>query len=82
MYKHARWSLILGMVLAVAVSGVAGPGGGSDEKPVGTVYLAWVGPGPDVRSERCHFAGDRDQVRRAAAGTALAGLLHGADVGA
>jgi len=50
--------------IAVAISGIAGPGGGSDEKPVGTVWFAW-GTGPDCieTSTQC-FDGDRDQVRR------------------
>lgn len=50
--------------IAVAISGIAGPGGGSDEKPVGTVWFAW-GTGPDriETSTQC-FDGDRDQVRR------------------
>lgn len=50
--------------IAVAISGIAGPGGGSDEKPVGTVWFAW-GTGPDriETSVQC-FDGDRDQVRR------------------
>ncbi|MHA7853246.1 nicotinamide-nucleotide amidase [Marinobacter shengliensis] len=50
--------------IAVAISGIAGPGGGSDEKPVGTVWFAW-GAGPDriETSVQC-FDGNRDQVRR------------------
>ena len=50
--------------IAVAISGIAGPGGGTDEKPVGTVWFAW-GTGPDriETSTQC-FDGDRDQVRR------------------
>ncbi|MFB2706023.1 nicotinamide-nucleotide amidase [Marinobacter shengliensis] len=50
--------------IAVAISGIAGPGGGTDEKPVGTVWFAW-GTGPDriETSVQC-FDGDRDQVRR------------------
>ncbi|UVE16657.1 CinA family protein [Pseudomonas sp. LS44] len=59
---------------AVAVSGVAGPDGGSPDKPVGTVWLAW-GDGQRVISERRWFAGDREQVRRQTVETALAGLL-------
>jgi nicotinamide-nucleotide amidase len=51
-----------GAQFAVAVSGVAGPDGGSPEKPVGTVWLAW-GAGDEVSSERRHFAGNRDEVR-------------------
>ncbi len=49
--------------VSVAVSGVAGPGGGSRHKPVGTVWMAWA-DGNTVFAERCWFAGDREQVRR------------------
>ncbi|MGP9833948.1 nicotinamide-nucleotide amidase [Marinobacter sp. NSM] len=50
--------------IAVAISGIAGPGGGSDEKPVGTVWFAW-GTGPDrIETSLQCFDGDRDQVRR------------------
>ena len=61
-----------GARFAVAVSGVAGPGGGSPEKPVGTVWLAW-GAGDEVSSERRHFAGNRDEVRRQTVIAALEG---------
>lgn len=60
---------------AVAVSGVAGPGGGSQEKPVGTVWLAW-GDGERLFSVREQFAGDRNEVRRQTVEAALAGLLR------
>nr|WP_302475273.1 CinA family protein [Pseudomonas koreensis] len=60
---------------AVAVSGVAGPDGGSPSKPVGTVWLAW-GVGDAVSSELQHFAGDRDEVRRQTVKAALEGLLR------
>ena len=63
---------------AVAVSGVAGPDGGSAEKPVGTVWLAW-GCGDEVIAERRHFPGDRDAVRRQTVLAALEGLLRRAD---
>ncbi|WP_338525973.1 CinA family protein [Pseudomonas batumici] len=63
---------------AVAVSGVAGPDGGSAEKPVGTVWLAW-GCGDDVSAERRHFPGDRDAVRRQTVLAALEGLLRRAE---
>lgn len=53
-----------GVDIAVAISGIAGPGGGSDEKPVGTVWFAW-GTGPDRIETRTQcFDGGRDQVRR------------------
>ncbi|MCB1724184.1 MAG: CinA family protein [Chromatiaceae bacterium] len=60
--------------ISVAVSGVAGPGGGTPDKPVGTVWLAWAGPdGADAVCER--FAGDRLAVRAATIDRALVGLL-------
>ena len=71
-----------GAGLGVAVSGVAGPGGGSDAKPVGTVWLAWgqVTQGAvTVRTEHCLFGGDRDAVRRATVAHALQGLLDRAE---
>lgn len=60
---------------AVAVSGVAGPDGGSIDKPVGTVWLCW-GAGQQVISERRQFAGDRDEVRRQTVKAALEGLIR------
>ena len=64
-----------GARFAVAVSGVAGPGGGSAEKPVGTVWLAW-GVGDEVTADCRHFAGDRDEVRRQTVIAALKGLIR------
>jgi nicotinamide-nucleotide amidase len=61
--------------LAVAVTGVAGPGGGSADKPVGTVWLAWA-MGSQVRTERQHFEGDRGAVRQATVVRALQGLIE------
>ncbi|HKC84249.1 MAG TPA: competence/damage-inducible protein A [bacterium] len=60
----------LGSDLAVAVTGIAGPGGGSDEKPVGLVFLHAEGP-DGSRSADFVFPGDRDSIRRRAAVTAL-----------
>lgn len=60
---------------AVAVTGVAGPGGGSVNKPVGTVWLAWAGPQGLVQAERRLFPGDREAVRLATVGAAFDGLL-------
>lgn len=61
--------------LSVAISGIAGPGGGSAEKPVGTVWMAW-GRENECLARCFHFPGDREQVRRAAVEQALQGLLN------
>jgi nicotinamide-nucleotide amidase len=59
-----------GVDLAVSVTGIAGPGGGTAEKPVGLVYLA-IATAVASRSERHNFPGDRGDVRRAAVIRAL-----------
>jgi nicotinamide-nucleotide amidase len=59
---------------AVAVTGVAGPSGGSAEKPVGTVCFAWAGPS-GVTTERKLLAGDRDEIRLESTKVALQGLI-------
>jgi nicotinamide-nucleotide amidase len=61
--------------LAVAVTGVAGPTGGSAEKPVGTVWFGWATP-QGVFTEHQRFDGDRAAVRQATVRHALAGLLQ------
>lgn len=58
--------------IAVSVTGVAGPGGGSAEKPVGLVHFAAVRSGQEPLAERHVFPGDRDNIRRLATLTALA----------
>ncbi|MBT5230348.1 MAG: CinA family protein [Methylococcales bacterium] len=60
--------------VAVAVSGIAGPGGGSAEKPVGLVWLAWACAGK-VQSASYVFDGDRNSVREQAVNVALQGVL-------
>lgn len=60
---------------AVAVTGIAGPDGGSPDKPVGTVCFGWVGPDDEPETETCLFHGDRDEVRRQTVAHALDGLL-------
>jgi nicotinamide-nucleotide amidase len=61
--------------VAVAVSGTAGPSGGTPEKPVGTVCFAWGFKDSPARSETRRFAGDREAVRRQSVEHALTGLL-------
>lgn len=63
--------------LAVAVTGVAGPGGGSADKPVGTVWFGLAARGQAARTERVVFPGDRSEVRRATVLHAF-GLLRSA----
>ncbi len=61
--------------IVVAVSGIAGPDGGSPDKPVGTVYLAWALRDGPLHTERRHFQGDRDKVRLESVAAALQGVL-------
>jgi nicotinamide-nucleotide amidase len=62
--------------VALAVSGIAGPEGGSPGKPVGTVCLAWgIKKGAPPYSVIRHYAGDRDAVRRQSVIAALEGVL-------
>lgn len=63
-----------GADVAVAISGVAGPGGGSDDKPVGTVWFAWGRSAADTEAVVEQFQGDRDQVRRQAVLYVLQGV--------
>ena len=64
---------LFGADCAVAVSGIAGPGGATERKPVGTVWIGWCWPG-GAREERHQFAGSRSAIKRQAATAALAGL--------
>ena len=61
---------------ALAISGVAGPSGGSPGKPVGTVCFAWVLQGGVPTAETKHFPGDREAVRKQSVVHALQGLLR------
>lgn len=63
-----------GASVAVAVTGVAGPGGGTPDKPVGTVWIGWKRRGGYARAELFHFEGDRESVRRQTVGAALEGV--------
>ncbi len=64
-----------GVETALAISGIAGPGGGSPEKPVGTVCFAWATACGGPLARTLHLPGDRATVRAAAVVTALQGLL-------
>jgi nicotinamide-nucleotide amidase len=67
--------------VVVAVTGIAGPAGGTAAKPVGMVCLAWARRGGAVDAETRHFPGDRAAVRRATVAVALEGLLARARAG-
>jgi len=60
---------------ALSVTGIAGPGGGTDAKPVGTVCFGWQQRGQDARVETCHFDGERHEVRLQSMLHALSELL-------
>lgn len=62
--------------VSLAVSGIAGPGGGTPLKPVGTVCLAWAANGAPARSRVEHFSGSREAIRRRAVYASLQGMLE------
>jgi nicotinamide-nucleotide amidase len=67
-----------GADIAVAVSGIAGPDGGTDDKPVGTVWFAWAvrdGANALIDASCEHFSGDRELVRELTVAHALQGVL-------
>ena len=68
--KHSRAHITL------AISGIAGPGGGTPNKPVGTVCVAWATRSGAGLSQMIHFQGDRTAVRRQAVVAALQGVLR------
>lgn len=65
--------------VAVAISGIAGPSGATDEKPVGTVCFGFALQGGETWTERCHFEGDREAVRRQSVLYGLQGILRRLD---
>ena len=77
--EMAEGSLHLsGADIGVAVSGIAGPDGGSKDKPVGTVWFAWaVREGGKITTQTCseHFDGDRDLIRELTVVHALQGVM-------
>ena len=64
-----------GASIAVAVTGIAGPSGGTPDKPVGTVWIGWKRRGGYPTAEVFHFDGDREAVRRQTVAASLRGLL-------
>jgi len=64
----------VGAQVSVAISGIAGPGGGTPEKPVGTVWMAWAWPG-GVRAKRFDFTGSRSEIKGQSVMAAVNGLL-------
>jgi len=63
------------MSVGLSVSGIAGPEGGTEDKPVGTVYIAWGQQGQGLKTRRFQFEGNREQIREQAVEAALSGLL-------
>jgi nicotinamide-nucleotide amidase len=70
-----------GADLAIAVTGIAGPDGGTEDKPVGTVWFGFGLRGQHPVSVRHHFDGDRDTVRRQTVSTALSGAVEHFEAG-
>ena len=65
-----------GADIGVAISGIAGPDGGTDTKPVGTVCFAWKINGQEVIASAEHFSGDRNEVRYSSVERALMGTIE------
>jgi nicotinamide-nucleotide amidase len=63
-----------GANMGVSISGIAGPGGGTPEKPVGTIWIAWARPGVFIEAVKFNFAGDRNRIRLQAVYEALKGF--------
>lgn len=71
-HSRADWSL--------SITGIAGPSGGSPDKPVGTVCFAWAGRDAGCEAQTCHFEGNRADVREQAVLHAVRGLLARLDL--
>ena len=66
---------ISGSQISAAVTGIAGPSGGTPTKPVGTVCFAWLGQNQAPRSTTAHFIGSRQEIRQQSAKTLIEGLI-------
>jgi nicotinamide-nucleotide amidase len=64
--------------ISVAITGIAGPDGGTVEKPVGTVWFAWAIKNQDTKTQKYQFKGGREQVRIQAVIAALQGIIKNA----
>jgi nicotinamide-nucleotide amidase len=68
--KHSRAQI------SVSLSGIAGPGGGTPKKPVGTVCIGWATHHDTITSTTCRLGGDREEIRSRAVAAALRGLVE------
>ena len=75
--KAMAWGMrsVSGADWTVSVTGIAGPGGGTPDKPVGTVWIGWCNPSGEAVSQLFRFDGNRQQVRSRATAAALKGVL-------
>jgi nicotinamide-nucleotide amidase len=62
--------------ISVSLSGIAGPGGGTRKKPVGTVCIGWATDDVNLTSTTCRLGGDREEIRSRAVASALRGLIE------
>lgn len=62
--------------ISLAISGIAGPGGGTPQKPVGTVCIAWALMDGTHLETTCRLSGDRDEIRARAVAAALRGVIE------
>jgi nicotinamide-nucleotide amidase len=62
--------------ISVSLSGIAGPGGGTPKKPLGTVCIGWATGDGDLSSTTCRLGGDREEIRSRAVAAALRGLIE------